>query len=206
MGSLSRHCNILYIYSLFFYKAKVRFLRTLKKTTETLLLKKGKGDARTRYLFPFPIFSPGAGQAAAPPPPVFSSFSEDEGTKDVAVPSCPPPAPAYQRDLARLPLISAPPAPAPPSTARLWRPRWLLSDAYSASSRGCSGLLAGRGGVGCRLFLGVVLLAADEALRGARRRLHCSELLRRTAAGAMEVHPHSRPCPLFPCTALQQRT
>uniref|UniRef100_A0A453PU38 Uncharacterized protein n=1 Tax=Aegilops tauschii subsp. strangulata TaxID=200361 RepID=A0A453PU38_AEGTS len=147
---------------------------------------KRKGDARTRYLFPFPIFSPGAGQAAAPPPPVFSSFSEDEGTKDVAVPSCPPPAPAYQRDLARLPLISAPPAPAPPSTARLRRPRWLLSDAYSASSRGCSGLLAGRGGVGCRLFHGVVLLAADEALRGARRRLHCSELLRRTAAGAME--------------------
>ena len=114
-------------------------------------------------------------------------FRSDEGTKDVAVPSCPPPAPAYQRDLARLPLISAPPAPAPPSTARLWRPRWLLSDAYSASSRGCSGLLAGRGGVGCRLFLGVVLLAADEALRGARRWLHCSERLQRTAAGAMEV-------------------
>lgn len=129
-----------YYISFVIYFALFFGLGPLKDLTDTHTDNTHELDLSSRS----PFFFPSAGQRRRRLPCPRRSRRTRAGriSLPVAAPSCPPPAPPYQRDIARLPLISAPPAP--PSTAR--PPR-----------AAAAALLAGRIGVGGRCFLGVVL-------------------------------------------------
>uniref|UniRef100_A0A453K4B3 Uncharacterized protein n=1 Tax=Aegilops tauschii subsp. strangulata TaxID=200361 RepID=A0A453K4B3_AEGTS len=137
-----------------------------------------KRDARTRFPFLFPILPPLC-WTTPPPPPTFSSFSEDEGRKNIASGGCtvvPSTRPAVATGLCA--------APSYFSSTRATVDGAALSDAYRASSRGCTGAPIRQ-----RRSRRPLLPRHGPAHRRrgpARRRLHCSELLRPTAAGAME--------------------